>query len=425
MHNYDLSVRDDFSVVSALLDGALYTARSEHPNYDVIIEGLRSDRPAADIADLFDISHAINTKFELLSERVSVRNGELFLDGEQVNNALARAVVRFHEEGLNFQPLVNFFERVLSNPNEHSREQLYLWLQAHDFSINDDGDIIAYKSVRTLDNGDYGSINATGKAVVNGEERSGSIRQTVGDVVTMPRGAVQHDPSVGCHTGLHAGTYDYAKAFSGDTVLTVAINPRDVVSVPTDCSAQKIRTCRYVVVDAVGKSASAQHDSALYTDEYDDIGFDDYDDDIEHDATYGADEPDEGDVEGFEGRAKHWFEDDDDNKPISFKAGDFVRAVPDDQGFTSGVGVEVGKVYKVARRDGGWVYLEGVGGGWFASRFEPAGDFRPGDKVQWHSPLDGVIDSITYTVATVLDDGRITVEHHTGSYSASSFVYAV
>jgi hypothetical protein len=31
----------------------------------------------------------------------------------------------------------------------------------------------------------------------------------------------------------------------------VSVNPRDVVSVPKDCGYQKLRTCRYTVLDAV------------------------------------------------------------------------------------------------------------------------------------------------------------------------------
>ncbi len=64
----------------------------------------------------------------------------------------------------------------------------------------------------------------------------------------MPRSKVDDDTSAGCSTGLHAGTYRYASGFAQGRLLTVEINPRDVVSVPTDSDYQKIRTCRYTVV---------------------------------------------------------------------------------------------------------------------------------------------------------------------------------
>ncbi len=45
-------------------------------------------------------------------------------------------------------------------------------------------------------------------------------------------------------------TWDYASTF-GPKTLIVSVNPRDVVSVPKDCGYQKLRTCRYTVLDAV------------------------------------------------------------------------------------------------------------------------------------------------------------------------------
>jgi hypothetical protein len=122
----------------------------------------------------------------------------------------------------------------------------------------------------------YESIN-TGRAIVDGKVYSGAIPNGVGAVVEMPRGEVQHDPSVGCHTGLHAGTHDYASNFSQGKVLLVEINPRDVVSVPTDCNWQKIRTCRYTVKDI----SEAKITTTLYGDLDEDYD-DEYDDDEDY-----------------------------------------------------------------------------------------------------------------------------------------------
>ena len=44
---------------------------------------------------------------------------------------------------------------------------------------------------------------------------------------------------------------DYAKVFAGSDgkFVIVEINPSDVVSIPSDCSGKKLRTCKYVVVE--------------------------------------------------------------------------------------------------------------------------------------------------------------------------------
>lgn len=226
------------------VNGEWHTADDSHPYFDEIVERAFEEDPS--VVELFDISKRVSEKFEHLSERVSVANGEIYFDGEAVDNSLTRTVIRFLNRGENFMPLVNFFEKIMTNPNKHSRDQLYDWLNDRDFTLLANGDFIAYKGVST----DLRSINS-GYAVVNGQPHNGRIPNEVGAVVEMPRGSVQADSGIGCSIGLHAGTWEYASRFGRGQTLKVGVNPRDVVSVPTDCSAQKLRTCRYRVLEAV------------------------------------------------------------------------------------------------------------------------------------------------------------------------------
>jgi len=192
--------------------------------------------------------------------------------------------VRFLDEGVDdWKPLIAFLEKVQQNPQEHSRNQLFEWLTRQVFTITDDGDIIGYKSVKSDGAGGFTSISS-GTALVNGEVKTGRIPQRVGDVVTMPRSEVAFDPSQGCSTGLHVANWDYASTWtSHDAVLAVAVNPRDVVSVPTDCDFQKVRVCRYTVIETVDHVKEAL--VYAYTDQADDRDYDDeddYDDDDEY-----------------------------------------------------------------------------------------------------------------------------------------------
>jgi hypothetical protein len=138
-------------------------------------------------------------------------------------------------------------ENVMANPQVESREQFYRWIDNHDFPIDDNGNIVAFKGVRKDGKGGYTSISS-GTAFVNGVENNGYIPNALGDIVTMPRSEVEFNPRVACHKGLHAGTWKYAKDFSQGAVMHVRINPRDVVSVPNDSSSQKVRVCRYEVI---------------------------------------------------------------------------------------------------------------------------------------------------------------------------------
>jgi hypothetical protein len=177
-----------------------------------------------------------------------VANGEVLFDGEPVSDVISRPMLALLEErSSDFAPLVAFLEKLGQNPTQHSREQLFGWLRANAFSVTLDGDIVAYKGVRrSLDGGGYLSVNS-GQAIVNGRRVSGHIPTNPGTIVEMPRSEVTHDPTIGCHVGLHAGDWSYASTFSNVT-LRVVINPRDVVSVPTDCDQRKMRVCRYRVL---------------------------------------------------------------------------------------------------------------------------------------------------------------------------------
>lgn len=240
--------------LTVFVNGEMYTATDQHPNWDAIREALRNEDES--VADLFDVSVAVAKQFDRLSDRVTVAYGTLYFDGEPLVNALTKQIVRFMTEKVrDYKPLVNFMEKVYTNPNEHSRDQLFEWLNRHDFTITEDGDFLAYKGVRD----DLTSVRS-GPAIVDGKAVDGHVPNQPGSLVEMARGQVQHNPGIGCAEGLHAGTWSYASGF-GPKVVRVKINPRDVVSVPTDCNAQKIRACRYTVLnvaDAPNETAVAK-----------------------------------------------------------------------------------------------------------------------------------------------------------------------
>jgi hypothetical protein len=224
-------------------------AHSTHPYFDRIVEGALADDVS--VADLFDLSLRVGTKLTQLTERIASAHGLLYFDGEPMDDELSGTVLRFIAEGVDdWKPLALFFENVMQNPNEHSREHLYRWLKSEAFTLTDDGMIVGYKSVHSKCDGTYQS-DVSGRAVVDGEVVDGKIPNNPGTVVSMPRNEVTFDPTVGCSVGLHVGTYAYALGYHGNVVMEVKVNPRDVVSVPTESSDQKMRVCRYEVVGVV------------------------------------------------------------------------------------------------------------------------------------------------------------------------------
>lgn len=228
-------------------------ANDSHPNYEQIVAKVRADETDG-LADLFDAAQAAAERFERLGSRVTVRAGRVYLDGDEIDNSLTQQIVRFLDEGVDdWEPLVAFFENVQENPDEHSREQLFEFLRANgnQLTITPDGLIVGYKAVRDTSEG-YTSTRS-GYAIVDGEEITDYVPNNPGSTIEMPRSKVTHDPNVSCSHGLHVAAFNYASTgpVRTGTVLEVYVHPRDVVSVPRDYNAQKIRVCRYVVGEPV------------------------------------------------------------------------------------------------------------------------------------------------------------------------------
>lgn len=268
LNNAFISKNDDGSAnVALFLDGEAYLAHSSHANYKAIIDAISADDLSADYDALFDTGKMVQAKFETalaqvadvdLSERISVRGGVVTLDGDPAEGALEEQILHFVREGADFAPLVRFYEKLVTNPLGNVKEGVYSFAVANGLTITEDGNLLGYKSVYSeTANGETKyrptRASASGGDRVNGVEvgAGNHIYQAPGDVVEMPRSKVLNEPSAMCGVGLHIGTFTYAEGFSGDTVLLVEFNPRDIVSLPDSYSAWKLRVCRYKVIESV------------------------------------------------------------------------------------------------------------------------------------------------------------------------------
>lgn len=182
---------------------------------------------------LLDIAKAI----ALVSRgKFVVRDGLIQIDGEVLPNALSDRLLALVDAGEDTSPLEKFWDNLSENPSEGSRKDLFAFLEANNVPLTPDGHFIAYKKVRN----DFKDIH------------SGTFDNSPGKVVEMPRSEVDNDSSVTCSRGLHVAAFDYAANRFGsqsEPLLLVKVNPRDVVSVPPDYNQQKMRTCRYEVLE--------------------------------------------------------------------------------------------------------------------------------------------------------------------------------
>lgn len=136
-------------------------------------------------------------------------------------------------------------ENILANPDEHCRNAVYEFLENRELPlVLEDGTFIAYKGVRNDFWSEHG--NSSTRVISGQVDSEGRILNSIGSVIEVVREDVDTNCNNHCSCGLHVGAKAYATSFAPLTLL-VKVNPKDVVTVPTD-TAEKCRVSRYEVV---------------------------------------------------------------------------------------------------------------------------------------------------------------------------------
>jgi hypothetical protein len=224
-----------------------------------------------EVADKIGVTVALQRNdlrkaFDLLNREKSIKrrsagafvieNGVVLHNGVPVHNVIADRIVTFLDAGLPFEPLVKFLENLLLNTSARAVAEGYEFLENKNLPVTDDGQFLAYKSVAS----DYLS-KASGVEPVEVSKDGGKTWKTfvgripnnVGNLVRMQRNMVDDNREQECSRGLHVGALGYSGPngwyhSAGDNVIIVKINPRDIVSVPRDHQAQKMRVSQYEVI---------------------------------------------------------------------------------------------------------------------------------------------------------------------------------
>ena len=251
--------------ITVVLDGERHSINAGNTLFSKALDAYKADDWDAFVA-------CVNPTIRLKSlyasyEGIEVKDGNLYVFGDPVHSTLANRVLSFLEHGLDCVHLFKFILKLNLNPSKRAVDELYTFLEHRALPITDNGNFLAYKAVRA----DYT------------DKHTGKFLNTVDAVLEMPRNKVDDDKNVGCSYGFHAGTVEYAKDFLGGQghLMIVEINPADVVSIPTDCQFQKLRTCKYKVVGEYEIDLTdPMYASRFQTDDDDDVDlWDDEDDD--------------------------------------------------------------------------------------------------------------------------------------------------
>ena len=207
-----------------------YNVEQSHPNYDKVLDAVRAEDWDV-IPSLVNITNTIanygNGKID-----VDVEHGVVTYNGDELHNSLTDRIIRMMKEGFSIDPLVNFLDNLMQNPSARAVEELYTFLEYGKMPITEDGHFLAYKRV----NNDYTSVHDS------------KTDNSISTVVEMARNQVDDRSDNTCSNGLHFCSHAYLSSFSGAKVVVLKINPRDVVSIPTDYQNTKGRACAYEVV---------------------------------------------------------------------------------------------------------------------------------------------------------------------------------
>lgn len=223
---------------SVVIDGEIHTTDRSNMNWDRIKEAIKDPSTTEEyLLNLLSPAASISAASADFGE-IEVDGGVLLFNGQEVHSALANRILDIYEEGLPLDPWVAFAKNVFANPDTRARDELYLWLEKSNLPITPDGHFWAFKKVRK----DFKDIY------------TGTMDNSPGTVVSMPREDVDPNRDRTCSQGLHFCSKDYLPHFGtkgSDTVVLVKVNPADVVSIPSDYDNAKGRTWRYEVVKEV------------------------------------------------------------------------------------------------------------------------------------------------------------------------------
>jgi len=210
-----------------VINGNSYTVGKDHVNFDKIIELLKNKQ-----ADSNEILSLVNVVKE--TKLLTIKDGVVYYKNNPIHNTLTEKMIDLHMAGMPYDSLEKFLENLMQNPSSESILELYDFLEATQMPLTDDGYFLAYKVVTSnfLD------------------KHTGTFNNSIGATVSIDRSSVDNNRNNTCSAGLHFCSKDYIKHFKwdDDKIVIVKINPKDVVSIPTDYNNSKGRCCKYVVV---------------------------------------------------------------------------------------------------------------------------------------------------------------------------------
>lgn len=256
MSNQAKFVKTSDGNIGAFYNGEAYYITPDSIHYKAVCEAIANND--------YEQFNALRTGEDMLNifceGHIDFKYGSPRWQGVPMPDLFADRVISLVKSGQEFEPMLNMLANLSENPEDHSIAALVYFLGNKNLPITKDGCFLGYKAVRS----NFKDIH------------SGTIDNSVGTAPFVDREEVDPDSDVECSYGLHVGALDYVCGYGsiclssydhrdscGNKIVIVKVNPKDVVTVPSDHSFQKLRCCRYEVISLyTGVLTDAVYDDA-------------------------------------------------------------------------------------------------------------------------------------------------------------------
>lgn len=287
--------------ITVFWEGKPYTVRNDNANYHPLRKALFEAR-YEDVGQYLDLKKAVE---DFVDGDVEIKDEVVYYKGFRLAGVVVDKLLEMLRSGLqDSSPLVSYIKRLMENPSSNSIEQLYTFLGYKSLPITPEGKVLGYKGVKA---DFYSSTGNADTVVLQGTTNENhQIFNGVGETIEVQRRCVDDNKDNHCSHGLHIGSFDYADGWSGEDgkLLLVEFDPQDAVSVPDDCSFQKLRVSKYTVVADLSdckrelNDAVYEYNKPIYDDPSDDTDWNDEEDEDEgRDYLYDDDGMDDDDMD--------------------------------------------------------------------------------------------------------------------------------
>jgi len=247
-------------LVTAIVDGELYSCDRSHTNYEQIMVAIRAGDADA-LPDMFNLRRKV-ADFLSSSGRLKVSKGYVFYrDPEGTDNwwplkfDFVDHLLELLELQLPVGAFTNWIERVMRNPNPQVIEELFAFMTGGSdvrkyLPILPDGRFIAYKRVRA----DYLDFHSATVPYIPLQVKYADdprvtdmewLRNQPGNRIGSPRWCVDPDINNECSTGYHVGRFEYIQNFHQNAadshILAMRCDPSQVVAAKSDGYQKKVR----------------------------------------------------------------------------------------------------------------------------------------------------------------------------------------